>query len=137
LIARFEQALKSSVLVVVLLILAQSFAAIFYVPVVFGEKWAFAAPLVAMLCASGLARPLFDASSQILRARGETHIDFAASLAFTGTLLAAFAWALPLGIEMAIGVFSSVSMIGHVGVLLFVRWWIARGDKLAAAGVTA
>jgi O-antigen/teichoic acid export membrane protein len=128
LIARFEQALKSSVLVVVLLILAQSFAAIFYVPVIFGEKWAFAAPLVAMLCASGLARPLFDASSQILRARGETHIDFAASMAFTVTLLGTFALVLPLGIEMAIGAFASVSMVGHVAMLLFVRWWIARRD---------
>lgn len=137
LIARFEQALKSSVLVVVLLILAQSFAAIFYVPIVFGEKWAFAAPIVAMLCASGLARPLFDASAQILRARGETHIELAASMAFTTTLLVAFACTLPLGIERAVGMFASVSMVGHVAMLLFVRWWIARGDRLPVQEATA
>ncbi len=134
LIARFEQALRSSVLVVVLLILAQSFAAVFYVPIVFGEKWSFAAPIVAMLCASGLARPLYEASAQVLRARGETHIEFAASMAFTITLLTAFACALPLGFELAIGVFASISMVGHVAMLLFVRWWITRVDRLPVEG---
>lgn len=126
LIARVDRALTSSVLLIMLVIALQSIAALVYVPIVFGERWAFAAPLVAMLCASGIARPLFEAASQALRAQGETHLDFAASMLFTACLLSAFALALPYGLNVAIMVLATVSIIGHVLMLAWVRQRLMR-----------
>ena len=123
--ARLDQALKAGVLLILLVIALQSIAALVYVPIVFGERWAFAAPLVAMLCASGIARPLYEAASQALRARGETHLDFAASTLFTALLLTAFALALPAGLATAISVLATVSIIGHVSMLAWVRQRLA------------
>ncbi len=135
--AGFEQALRSSVALVVVMIAAQAVAALVYVPVIFGPRWAFAAPIVAMLCASAVARPLYDASAQILRARGETRVELAASAAFTMMLLTAFAIALPYGIETAVGIFAAVSTVGHVVMVVFVRWWIESAHRLAGYGAAA
>lgn len=136
LVARIDRALKSSVLLIVSVIALQSVAALVYVPIVFGDRWAFAAPLVAMLCASGIARPLFEAASQALRARGETHLDFAASMLFTTVLLSAFALALPSGLEIAITILAAVSILGHAAMLMWVRQRLVR-SSIALSGAVA
>lgn len=123
---RFDAALRASVPLVMLVILLQALAALVYVPIVFGAKWAFAAPLVALLCASGVTRPLSEAAAQLLRARGDTRTELLVSLASTAALLAVFACALPHGIETAIAVFAAASLATHIALLAFTRWWIAR-----------
>jgi len=52
------------------LILVQSVAAPWYVPLVFGHRWAFAAPLIARLCLAGLPLLLLTISCCWLRANG-------------------------------------------------------------------
>ena len=130
--ARIDKALKAGVLLIMLVIALQSLAALVYVPIVFGERWAFAAPLVAMLCASGIARPLFDAASQTLRAQGETHLDFAASMLFTIALLSAFALALPHGLATAITALATVSIISHVLMLAWVRQRLVHPSSIVS-----
>ncbi len=52
------------------LFFAQSLAALFYVPIVFGASWAASAGLVAILCLSGAVRLFGEASLLALRADG-------------------------------------------------------------------
>ena len=63
------------------LIAAQSLLAPLYVPVVFGAHWAFAAPLIAVLCLAGLPLLASTLTTTWLRAEGRTGIDASASLA--------------------------------------------------------
>jgi O-antigen/teichoic acid export membrane protein len=64
--------------------IAQAIAAPFYVPIVFGADWAFAAPLVAIFCLGGPAKLITDASGQLLRAEGrlKTEMGLAAFVTF-------------------------------------------------------
>lgn len=116
---RFNSALRRMVLPLSLVILAQAGLAIYYVPIVFGAHWAFAAPYVAVLCLSGLLRPLYDATTQMLRAVGDTRAELVGATAFTATLLAAFALALRIDMPTALAVFAAVSVAGHG---LFALW---------------
>ena len=70
---------------------AQAGMALYYVPVVFGESWASAATLVAVLCLGGPARLLVDAARLHARASGSSGQDFRISLGFTASVLIPFA----------------------------------------------
>jgi O-antigen/teichoic acid export membrane protein len=61
------------------LILLQSFAAPFYVPLVFGAKWEFAAPLIATLCLAGVPLLISTIISDWLRAEGNVGRDAVAA----------------------------------------------------------
>lgn len=62
------------------LIAAQSLLAPFYVPLVFGAHWAFAAPLIAILCLAGFAQLASVLTANWLRADGRVGIDARRSL---------------------------------------------------------
>ena len=84
--ALFNLGLPFSVLYV-----AQAGMALYYVPVVFGETWASAASLVAILCLGGPARLFVDAARLHARASGASGHDFRISLGFTASVLIPFA----------------------------------------------
>ena len=54
-----------------------------YVPIVFGQKWASAVPLMMVLCASGIPFVLWRATSMLLRAVGKPAFEFRFTLALT------------------------------------------------------
>jgi teichuronic acid exporter len=54
-----------------------------YVPIVFGQKWATAVPLMMVLCASGIPFVLWRATSMLLRAVGKPAFEFRFTLALT------------------------------------------------------
>jgi teichuronic acid exporter len=54
-----------------------------YVPIVFGLKWASAVPLMMVLCASGIPFVLWRATSMLLRAVGKPAFEFRFTLALT------------------------------------------------------
>ncbi len=62
------------------LIAAQSLLAPFYVPLIFGEHWAFAAPLIAILCLAGFAQLASVLTANWLRADGRVGMDARRSL---------------------------------------------------------
>ncbi len=125
LIDRFDAAQKTTVLPISIIIAVQAVLALVYVPIIFGERWTFAAPMVAMICVSGIARPFFDATGQLLRASGETQRELIGATVFTTGLLALFATTLVLaGLGSAIKVLAAVSIVGHVGFILWARAFI-------------
>lgn len=54
-----------------------------YVPIVFGQKWASSVPLMMVLCASGIPFVLWRATSMLLRAVGKPAFEFRFTLALT------------------------------------------------------
>lgn len=72
-------------------IAAQSLLAPFYVPVVFGDHWAHAAPLISILCLAGVPMLLGTITTAWLRAEGRANIDAMAGLITTGSALGALA----------------------------------------------
>jgi PST family polysaccharide transporter len=119
---RFDQAIAGSVASAAALIAAKAAAALLYVPIVFGARWADAAPLVALLCLSAAARPLFDAAAQLLRARGETRHEVMGQAVVTALVLGAFALGLPFGLWTAVGLLTIASLTAHVAFAVAVRW---------------
>lgn len=129
---RFDRALGSVVLPSSLLIGLQAIASPFYVPLVFGAKWSYAAPLVAIMCASAVARPAADAAAQLLRAVGRPGWELTGSLAMTAVYLGAFAIALPFGLPIAISVLAGTATLLQVGFAVVVRMLAAKIDRPAA-----
>lgn len=74
-------------------IVLQALAAPYYVPMVFGEKWADMADYVAILCFAALPGIVWAAAAQDLRARGRTDLELAYSafiaVAVTGGIVVA------------------------------------------------
>lgn len=62
------------------LVAAQALLAPIYVPIVFGAHWAFAAPLIAILCLAGLAQLVSVLTANWLRAEGRVGSDAGRSL---------------------------------------------------------
>jgi len=62
---------------------SQALLASWYVPLIFGEKWQHAVPLLIILTLSGALRPAAEACAQMLRAINKPHIDFKWNIVFT------------------------------------------------------
>lgn len=92
---RYYQSLKVIGSAIVPLILVQSLLAPFYVPIVFGEKWIPAIPILIVICLSAIPRPFADSASQLLISVGRTNQDLLWNILFT-TL---FAIALFIGVQ--------------------------------------
>jgi O-antigen/teichoic acid export membrane protein len=120
-LTRYDAALKTMVLPIALIIAAQAALAVVYVPIIFGERWAFAAPYVALICLSGLLRPLYDATCQMLRAEGRTRHELIGASVFTVVLLAVFAAALTRGLPVALVALAASSIVGHGVFALWAR----------------
>ncbi len=80
---RFFSSLKSTAIIVVPLILLQSSLAPFYVPIVFGQKWVTAVPILILICLSALPLPLANATYLLLKTVGKTDIVLYWNLIFT------------------------------------------------------
>ncbi|MCA1990879.1 MAG: lipopolysaccharide biosynthesis protein [Coleofasciculus sp. S288] len=77
---RFWGSLKKTYTIIAPLILLQSMLAPFYVPIVFGQKWVMAIPILMSICLSALPMPLGSASYYLLNAIGKPHITLYWSL---------------------------------------------------------
>lgn len=90
---RYFGSLKKIGLIVVPLVILQSSLAPIYVPIVFGEKWVTAIPILIMICLSAIPMSFARAASQLLQAVDKSHIDLYWNIIFTvifaGSLLLA------------------------------------------------
>jgi PST family polysaccharide transporter len=80
---RFFSTLKKTSLIAIPLILLQASLAPFYVPIVFGQKWVTAIPILVLICLSALPLPVGNATYVLLNAVGKTHINLYWSLTYT------------------------------------------------------
>ncbi len=86
--ARYRASLRTMGGLVVPLILTQAVLAPFYVPIVFGDKWLPAVPVLMLICLSALPRPFAATCSQLLKAVGRPGIELRWQAGLTVTLVA-------------------------------------------------
>jgi O-antigen/teichoic acid export membrane protein len=122
----FDDALWKAILPVAALIGIQALAALIYVPILFGERWAFAAPYVAILCLAATTKPLFDGASQLLRVDGRTWHEVAGTSVFSAVSLSALAVAATLGLMAAVIVYALIALIGQIAFAVWARRLVDR-----------
>lgn len=117
--SRYQNSLKTISLVIVPLVLLQSLLAPFYVPIVFGQKWIDAVPILILICLSAIPRPFADSASQLLLAVDKPEIDLIWNLIFTGL----FSIGLLIGVHwQSVGVATAVLLTHCVFLPLFAFW---------------
>lgn len=116
---RYFSSLKKIAFVIIPLVFLQVSLAPFYVPIVFGQKWVVAIPVLILICLSALPRPFADAASQLLVASDKPHLALRWDVLFT-TL---FIGALMIGVQwQAVGVASAVLIVHLISMPLFTLW---------------
>lgn len=80
---RFKRNIKIILYMVVPLMLLQAMLAPWYVPIVFGDKWHAAIPILMLLCFSAVPRPFAEAASLLLISRGRIKQDLRWNMALT------------------------------------------------------
>ncbi len=116
---RYLSSLKTIAFAIIPFVLFQSSLAPFYVPIVFGDKWIPAIPILILICLSAIPRPFSDAASQLLVAIGKPHLDLRWHVIFTGL----FTSAVFIGVNWnIIGVATSVLLVHVICLPLFTIW---------------
>lgn len=137
--ARYFGSFKNVAWVIFPLVLLQSLLAPFYVPIVFGEKWIPAIPLLILICLSAIARPFANNASKGLWAIDKPNWDLRWNLLFTiffaGCILVGVNWGL-LGVAIAVLVAHSTALPAYT---LWVSSYIqkAMDREIAALEVKA
>lgn len=119
---QYFSSLKTIAVVFVPLILLQSTLAPFYVPIIFGQKWITAIPILIMICLSALPRPFAWAASSLLDAVDKTIITLYSDIIFT----VIFAVALLVSVKWGIFGVAVAVLISHVLVLPIFTVWASR-----------
>ncbi|HEY9633633.1 MAG TPA: lipopolysaccharide biosynthesis protein [Coleofasciculaceae cyanobacterium] len=95
---QFFNSLKTIALLLIPLVVLQTSLAQFYVPIVFGQKWVTAIPILVLICCSALPIALSRATSQLLQAVDKSHIDLYWNAIFTAIFAASLLLAVRGGI---------------------------------------
>ncbi len=117
---RFWQSLKGMGMVIGPVIVLQVALAPIYVPLLFGERWRPAIPVLILMCLATLARPVAVATTQMLRAVGHASMELGISQLSTLVFFGALLVGLPLGV---MGVAWSMLIATIVSTVYFA--WIA------------
>ena len=96
------QTMATMTLAVAPFAVAQAACADWLVPWLFGEKWAAASHLVAVLALASIAHPVIASTSQMLRAADRAGEDLAIAAFLTVSMFATLIAALPYGLETAV-----------------------------------
>lgn len=117
--SRYQNSLKTIGLIIVPLVLLQSCLAPFYVPVIFGQKWIPAIPILILICLSAIPRPFADSASQLLLAVDKPEIDLLWNVLFT----VLFSVGLLIGVHwQSVGVAMAVFLVHSLCLPLFSVW---------------
>ena len=116
---RYFSSLKTISFIIFPLVLLQSSLAPIYVPIVFGEKWIPAIPVLVLICLSAIPRPFADSASQLLIAVDKPQIDLLWNIIFT----ILFTLALLIGVQwQSIGVATTVLIVHAACLPSFAIW---------------
>jgi len=103
---RFLKTRRALTITMVPLIFMQAAFAPLYVPLVFGQKWVEAIPVLSLICLSALMRPFASLCSQLLKAVGRPEIELRWQMANTVLLVIALLVAANISIfAVAVAVF--------------------------------
>ncbi|AFY58139.1 membrane protein involved in the export of O-antigen and teichoic acid [Rivularia sp. PCC 7116] len=116
---KYFHSLKTISLVIVPLVLLQSSLAPFYVPIVFGEKWKMAVPILVLICLSAIPRPFGTAAALLLQSLDKAWINLRWSVIFTGIFIASIFIGMQWGI---LGVAVSVLISHTLAMPIFTVW---------------
>lgn len=120
---QFYSSLKSIAIVIVPLVLLQSSLAPIYVPIVFGQKWLMAVPILIMVCLSVIPYTFSLAAAVLLNSVNKTHLTLYLDLIFTIIFITSILIAVNWGIYWV----AAAVLISHVLVLpVFTIWSIRR-----------
>ena len=104
---RYQRSVRTMARVIVPFVLIQSGLAFFYVPVVFGEKWIDAIPILSIVCLSAIPLSLTQANFQLLNAIGQVRVNLYWSVAYTLIFLLALLISVQYGLlAVSLGVLS-------------------------------
>ena len=130
LVKRFDDVLFRLAVPVSILIMLQALAVFIYVPVLFGAKWEFHTPLVALFCITAVTKPAYDIAGQLLRAAGMPAWELVGTAVYSALFLATLAIALPAGLMTGIGALAVTAVSGQI---IFASWARQRViNRLAA-----
>ncbi|MGL5835766.1 MAG: lipopolysaccharide biosynthesis protein [Waterburya sp.] len=118
---QYFSTLKSNAFILVPIVLLQSSLAYFYVPIIFGEKWLPAVPILIMICLSVIPRSFAWTASTLLNSVNQTHVSLYLDLIFTIIFAASILVAVQWGIYWV----AAAVLLSHILVLpLFTIWSI-------------
>ncbi|MDY6898309.1 MAG: oligosaccharide flippase family protein, partial [Cyanobacteriota bacterium] len=116
---KYFHSLKTISLVIIPLVILQSSLAPFYVPIVFGQKWTMAVPILVLICLSAIPRPFGTAAALLLQSLDKAWINLRWSVLFTGI----FVCSLLIGMNWGIyGVAISVLISHTIAMPMFTVW---------------
>ncbi len=115
----YFSSLKSVGLIMVPFVLLQTCLAPWYVPIVFGQKWVVAIPVVMLICLSAIPRAFADSASSLLQSIDRGKADMYWNLIFTLIFSLALCGSVKGGIT---SVAITVLVIHFVSIPFFLRW---------------
>lgn len=116
---RYLSSLKTIGIIIIPFVFLQASLAHLYVPVLFGQKWVVAIPVLVLICLSAIPRPFADAASWLLLAVGKSDLDLRWNVLYTAMLTAG----LLVGVHwQAVGVATSVLVVNLICLPLFTIW---------------
>jgi PST family polysaccharide transporter len=119
---RYFSSLRKIAFIVIPIILLQSFLSPFYVPIIFGQKWVPAIPVLILICLSVIPRIFGWASSLLLNAIDKTDI----SLYINTTFTIVFSIAILIAVNWGIFWVAIAVLVSNLLVLNGFTIWIHR-----------
>ena len=119
---QYYSSLKSNALILVPLVLLQSSLAPVYVPIIFGEKWISAVPILIMICLSVIPRSFAWTTSILLNTVNKTQVSLYLDLIFTVVFIASILIAINWGIYWV----AAAVLLSHAIVLPIIGIWSIR-----------
>jgi O-antigen/teichoic acid export membrane protein len=108
---RYYKSLKTICLTVIPIVILQSTLSPIYVPIIFGEKWVSAIPILILICLSVIPMTFKHASSLLLNSIDKTHIslyfDVIYTIAFALSIIVSVQWGI-MSVAMTVLVMSLV-----------------------------
>lgn len=93
-------------------VILQALCAPYYVPLLLGDGWEAAVPVVSILCLCALPLTLWSVAAADLRVEGRPQVEFGVTLAVTCALAISAVWTAPHGLSaMALGYALTLSVI--------------------------
>jgi PST family polysaccharide transporter len=119
---KYFSSVKTIALIIVPLVLLQSGLAPLYVPIIFGQKWVTAIPILILICLSAIPRPFANAAAALLIAVDKTDIDLKWNLIFT----VIFAMFLLAAVQWGILAVAAAVLVAHVIAMPIFAVWVTR-----------
>lgn len=95
---RYFASLKKAFLVIIPFIVLQSSLAPLYVPIIFGEKWTSAIPILILVCLSVIPYSLFIFTSELINTIGKPHLTLYWNIGYTSLFVIALLIAVQGGV---------------------------------------